>query len=190
MIRSSFFAGCVALAASTALSTSASAQEYQPGQPLPPGMLPPPEYEYTPGHLLPEGYHLENRPRSGFLVGGFIVTAVPYFSGLLVAAANGLDNKSEYLFLPFAGPWLTLGMRERACNEIGDSAVDSPHCFTDRSAEWLLGIDGVMQGIGGVLVLMGYTLTKPYAVRDGFSMTVVPAQVGSGYGLQAIGTTW
>lgn len=162
-------------------------QTYVPGEPLPPGVQPPPYYRYRSGDKLPEGYHIEQRPTTGLLIAGYIVTGVPYAVGLLIALAAGFDNKSPWLLLPVVGPWITLGTRERACNEIGDSGFDSAYCFGDRTTEWLLGIDGVIQAIGGSLVALGFIVTRSYAVRDQVSYFVVPSPVGSGYGLKAVG---
>lgn len=163
-------------------------QAFDPSKPLPPGMQPPPEYPYTEGHLLPEGYHIEERPKRGLLVAGYLVTGIPYGLGLLVGAAKRFDNEMHWLVVPFAGPWLTFAFRHRACNEIGETAFDSPHCVFDRMSEWLLIADGVVQAAGGTLLLIGYTSTSPFAVRDGASLSVGPVLVGSGAGAGAFGT--
>jgi len=162
-------------------------QSYQPGQPLPPGVEPPPYYRYRSGDPLPKGYHVEDRATKGLLIAGYIVTGIPYVAGLVIALAAGLDNQSGWLLLPVAGPWVTLGERRRACDEIGDSGWDSAYCVGDRISEWLLGIDGVIQGIGAGLVVLGLVITKPYAVRDEVPYVVTPSVVGSGYGLKAYG---
>lgn len=178
---------CVALSVGGVFEAApvAAQQRFVPGQPVPEGTRPPPEYRYEPGTVIAEGYHIEDRPKTGMLVLGYVVTGIPYMTGFLIAAVADFDNQSGWLLLPVAGPWLTLGKRERACNMIGDSGLDSPHCFADRAAEWMLGIDGVIQAAGATFLLLGYTLTTPWAVRDdtATNVTVTPFRLADGYGL-------
>lgn len=164
---------------------------YEPGKPLPAGMLPPPEYRYEPGTLLPEGYHIEERPKRGLVISGTIVTAVPWGTGLLVGAGSRFANGSYYLVLPVLGPWLALGFDDKSqCNlfEPRPENVSRSRCDWQVAGDALLLSDGILQGIGGMLLIMGYSFTSEYAVRDGFSYAVSPALVGSGYGLTAFGT--
>jgi hypothetical protein len=45
------------------------------------------------------------------------------------------------------------------------------------------------QAAGGTFLAVGYTATREWAVRDDeVAFTVIPAPVGSGYGLQLLGT--
>jgi hypothetical protein len=168
---------------------TALADEWVPGQPLPPGMQPPAEYPYTPGDPILEGYHVEDRPRRGMVVAGYLVAGIPYGLGVLVAGAKRFENEMHWMLLPFAGPWLTFAFRERACNEIGETAFDSWHCVSDRMSEWLLIGDGVLQAVGGTFLLIGYTSTRPFAVRnDSATLHLTPAPIGDGYGVFAWGT--
>lgn len=164
--------------------------QYVPGHPLPPGMRPPPEYRYTPGDMLPEGYHIEDRPRRGLLISGYLVGGIPYGFGLLIGAAKKFENQLGWLALPVAGPFLTFAFRERACNEIGETAFDSWHCVWDRTSEWFLIGDGVLQAVGGTLVIIGYGSTTPFAVRDDRdgALWVGPMLVSDGAGLGAYGS--
>jgi hypothetical protein len=161
---------------------------FDPAKPLPPGMRPPPEYPYTAGDLLPEGYHIEDRPKRGLVTAGYLVTGIPWGLGLLVGAARRFNNEMHWLVLPVAGPWLTFAYRERACNEIGETAFDSPHCVYDRMAEWLLIADGVVQAAGATFLVLGYSATSPHAVRDEASLSVGPVLVGSVAGAGAYGS--
>jgi hypothetical protein len=182
---------CIVLGAALALvaAPAAAQQRYVPGQPVPEGTQPPPEYEYQAGTVIAEGYRLEHRPTKGLVLTGYLVTGIPYGIGVMVGTVNDFDNQSGWLLLPVAGPWLTLAKRERACNMIGDSGLDSPRCFADRSAEWMLGIDGVIQAIGGTFLVLGYAITTPWAVRGEVAtqITVAPLRLADGYGLQLYG---
>jgi hypothetical protein len=169
--------------------TASLEEKWVPGQPLPPGMRPPPEYPYTPGDLLLEGYHVEERPKRGLVVAGYIDTGIPYGLGVLVSGAKRFENEMQWMLLPFAGPWLTFAFRERACNEIGETAFDSWNCVSDRMAEWLLIADGIVQAVGGTFLVIGYTSTSPYAVRDDSAkIHWAPAPIGNGYGVSAWGS--
>ena len=48
--------------------------------------------------------------------------------------------------------------------------------------------DGIVQAMGGFLLVMGFSFTKSYAVRDDLNLTVAPIRVGDGFGLMAVGT--
>jgi hypothetical protein len=151
----------------------------------PVGQLPP-LYPYREGQLLPPGYHLEDRPRQGFVTAGFLVTGIPYGIGLLVAMSANFRNQSGWLALPFFGPWLMMGQRQNACVGRDADSEDASDCWTDLVLIPLL-VDGVIQTIGGTFLTIGYLVTKKWAVRDGVSYVVVPSRIGSGYGLSAVG---
>jgi hypothetical protein len=147
----------------------------------------PPRYPYKEGQLIPPGYHLEDRPRQGFVAAGYIVTAVPYAIGLLAAVSADFANHSGWLVVPFVGPWLTLGRRENACVGRAESAQDDGDCWTDLVMAPLI-MDGIVQTIGGTFLAIGYLATKEWVVRDDLAYVVVPAPIGSGYGLRVAGT--
>lgn len=124
-------------------------------------------------------------PRRGFLIAGYVTLGVPYGLGLVGAAAADFDNHSSWLALPVFGPFLTFARRERACNEIGDSAFDSAYCFSDRTFEWLLLVDGVMQVTGATFIAIGHSMGSVETSEPAWAVT--PARIGSGYGLGALG---
>jgi hypothetical protein len=163
-------------------------EKFVPGQPLPPGMKPPPEYRYTPGDMLPEGYHIEERPRRGFVISGYLTMGIPYGFGLMVGAVKQFENQLGWLAVPVAGPFLTFALRDRACNEIGETAFDSWHCVWDRTSEWFLITDGILQTVGATFLVIGYGSTTPFAVRDDDSaFWLSPTLVGDGGGIGAFG---
>jgi hypothetical protein len=145
----------------------------------------PPHYPYREGTPIPPGYHLESRPRSGFVTAGFVVTGIPYAIGLMAASSATFANASGWLAIPFAGPWLTMGNREWRC--LGKSESEqSDNCAPDLILAPLI-VDGVIQTIGGTFLLIGYLATKEYVVRDDLALVVAPSPVGSGYGLNLFG---
>ena len=157
----------------------------QPTAP-PPGQLPP-RYPYKEGQLIPPGYHLEERPRQGFVTAGYIVTGVPYAIGLLAAVSADFANHSGWLVVPFVGPWLTLGRRDNACVGTPNDVQDDRECWKDVIMAPLI-LDGIVQSIGGTFLAIGYLATKEWVVRDDLAYVVLPSPIGSGYGLRFAGT--
>jgi hypothetical protein len=149
----------------------------------------PPRYVYREGTPIPSGYHLEERPRGGFVKAGFIVTGVAYSTGLIGAFSANFANESGWLALPFAGPWITIGRREYGCfgKRRTEEGYDAAKCLGDTVVVPLIFL-GMAQAAGGTFLAVGYIATREWAVRDDAAFTVIPAQVGSGYGLQLSGT--
>jgi hypothetical protein len=112
---------------------------------------------------------------------------------VLVAAANDkwYDNK---LYVPVAGPWMSLANRP-ACGALGQNS-----CAAEGGFKALLIIDGIAQALGAVGTVAGLVAPqtrttvvartaeadkKPQAIKVRF----VPSSVGrSAYGMTAIGT--
>jgi hypothetical protein len=136
---------------------------------------------YRSGDPIPPGYRVEERPRKGLVVAGWIVTAVPYGIGLMAATSGGFENKSSYLAVPWAGPWLTLGQRQYC--EPTEGASESVDCVGDVFIVMGLIMSGVVQFAGGTLLLVGHLATKDTLVRNDQALHVGPMRVGSGYGM-------
>jgi hypothetical protein len=158
---------------------------YRVAYPAPAGTAPwaynyPPVYPYRDGMPLPPGYHLEERPRRGLVIAGWLAAGIPYGLGLTFAASSDFENESGWLAVPFLGPWLTLQKRDYGCDD--DDEADDHSCLEDAVIAPLI-LSGIAQTAGGTLLLVGYLATKTYAVRNDVSYVVVPSRVGSGYGL-------
>src|SRR5687768_3783361 len=52
----------------------------------------PPVYPYREGMPLPPGYHLEERPRRGLVIAGWLAAGIPYGLGLSFAASSDFGN--------------------------------------------------------------------------------------------------
>lgn len=156
---------------------------------VPEGYELPPVMPYREGQPVPPGYHLEERPIRAALITGYVVTAVPYFTGLLIAATTGFPNRSAFLAVPWAGPWLTLGLRENRCEPetYSEDSTDADGCIEDAVASMVLIFDGVIQAAGGTLVLVGYLAPQTKLVRDAPAMSFTVRRMGAGYGLSAFG---
>jgi hypothetical protein len=128
------------------------------------------------------------------VITGYILTGIPYGIGLLAAVGSNFTNKSGYLLVPWAGPWLTLGLRDSRCEDLesesdfDEAASDTWGCTEDAMVDWVLVMDGIIQAAGGAVLLAGYLATSPKLVRNEPGFALAPAPVGSGYGLSALGS--
>ena len=158
--------------------------------------MPAPQYQYQPkpppparpkhwedGDPVPEGYHVEDRPRQGLVVGGFVLVLVPYAISALTAIGAKGDNETNWLFAPVAGPWFLLGRRNYAgCGKTATDADSGLGCVADVFVVTGLIVDGILQATGATLLLLGYLNTKPELVRDERALRILPMRIGSGYG--------
>jgi hypothetical protein len=137
---------------------------------------------YEDGDQVPAGYHVEQVTRPGPTIAGTIVLAVPYGIGLAVSSAFDFKGQSGWLAVPVAGPWLMIVNKPRiTCNQTTDAGcVDSG---LDTVLRIYLAIDGIVQAVGGGLLVFGLNGRK-ILVRDDLAyVSVTPAPIGSsGYG--------
>lgn len=137
------------------------------------------------------GYHVEYRPRRALLVTGLAVGIPFYALGVLAGSIDGYDNAKAWLYLPVAGPWMTLALRDSGpCNGGTDS---SGHCCTEPGcpgslAKPLLVMDGLGQLSGAVLVTVAYAAAKPRWVPDNH-LVIAPFAQPHARGL-AISGSW
>jgi len=141
----------------------------------------PPAFAYRDGMPLPYGYRLEERPRRGLVLAGWLAAGIPYGISVMLAAGADFENESGWLVVPFFGPWLTLGRREYDCDGRNDQ-----RCLENAVIAPLI-LSGIAQAAGGTLLILGYTLTKRWAVRNDLGFTVLPSRVGSGHGVTWVG---
>ncbi len=169
------------------------APAYGYGQPArgywayPPGQAPA-RLKYRDGDPMPPGYHLEYETRKGPLVTGIILGGLPYVIGLGVAAGDSFSNGEGWLILPVIGPWAALKARESRCNNEDEFLFCE--AFDDVGSRLLLGLDGVLQGTGALLVLIGVLAKRPWLIKDDTApVALAPVRFGSsGYGLAAFGS--
>jgi len=145
---------------------------------------------YREGQFVPHGYHLEERPIRAAIITGYVLTAVPYVIGALVASTSGFPNQSGFLLVPWAGPWITLGLRKNRCETSYDESYEetTDHCVEDTAAGVALAFDGIIQAAGGTLLVVGYLVTKTKMVRDAPAVSFTLRPMGAGYGLSAFGS--
>lgn len=121
----------------------------------PPRVLPAVE-----GRSPPPGYRPEQRIRRGMVIGGAVTFGVLY---LATVVAGGFLQESAQpdrfapLFVPVAGPFVTLGTADPA-------ALPSV----------LLAIDGIAQALGLGLTIGGVIHPEEVWVRDELALTLAP----------------
>lgn len=117
---------------------------------------------YRRGRAAPEGYVLTEEPRRGFVIGGVAVVGAAYLTGLMVTGvAMDFPNKTAFLAIPVAGPWITLATRDKRCDD--DITLD---CTSDELARRMLIVDGLVQAVGVGLIAAGMTWTKSVWLRE------------------------
>lgn len=133
----------------------------------------PPTQRYRDHLPPPPGYVLEEQVRRGLLIPGISVVGAAYISGLLVTGVfQNFPNKTGYLAVPLAGPWITMVARDSSCDE---DSIGDRECARDVAVDRLLVLDGLVQAIGAALIVTGVTWTKSLWVREDLaSIDVVP----------------
>jgi hypothetical protein len=158
---------------------------------VPAGYQPPPVLPYREGKPIPPGYKLEERSRRGAVIAGFVLTGVAYGIGLTVAYGSEFANKSGYLLVPWAGPWLTMGLRDwHDCNSRDEDGTNDGALSCGADALVFIGLlfDGMVQLAGGITLTIGYAATKQVLVYQNTALYVAPTRIAGGYGLSAVGT--
>ncbi len=135
----------------------------QPGQPY---YAPGSTYGVRPGDPMPGAARPRPRISRGLMIGGVVTLGVSYLLGLLPAAIMlDIDNSrcrdcqrvGGFLFIPVVGPFLAI---EPA-----------------RHAQGLLGIYGVVQAAGAVMMIAGiikYKNSKRAAMEAGYAHWKLP----------------
>lgn len=123
-------------------------------------------------------------PNRALLMSGIIVAGVPYIASIGVAASSNHEGDSN-LYIPVVGPWLDLGSR-------GGCPAGSSACDNETANKFLIGADGVLQGIGALQIIGSFifpetrTTATIAATKWTPELTLTPAKMGkTGYGLTA-----
>ena len=140
------------------------------------------------GGPVPQGFHVEERPRKGLVIAGSIVLGVPWVLGVTFAggASPSFQNQTGWLVIPALGPWLTLATRSKSnnCNTSSSSLNDYCNDSDDSAIRTLLVFDGLTQAAGTIMLIVGLASPKKVVTRDFIgSLHWAPAPVGkTGYG--------
>jgi hypothetical protein len=146
--------------------------------------------DYQDGETVPPGYHAETRVRTGLVVGGAVTFGCLYMLSVLTAAlvsdanrttvsysssgsATHVNNdNADFLYVPVAGPFLQMTKTVSSAGNV------------------MLAIDGIGQGAGAAMLLVGLTSPKTVLVRNDLGeVRLTPMKVGErGSGLGLVGT--
>jgi hypothetical protein len=156
----------------------------------------PVKLRYQDGVAPPAGYHMEEHPRKGLVIGGAVTLGTAYF----LSATIGLSSSNpddRWLLMPVFGPFIDMGARGSHSCGPNSNAVDCN--LFEPIIRFYLAMDGIVQTAGGVLLLSGFLFPKKEFVSDtyyGFvnhgprlaSWTVLPQVTpGSRLGLTLLG---
>jgi hypothetical protein len=113
-------------------------------------MMPGLTLPYKDGDPIPQGFAVRSRANRPLVTAGAITFGVPYLvSALLASAVVSFDSKNADeaapLFVPIAGPFITLGI----------AAADGADAF------WLI-LDGLTQAGGAAMFIAGLTMREKY----------------------------
>lgn len=156
------------LAASVALAQQTPPAAASPSQATPSSTS---EYSYPVTRPVDEPSHLRfpNRP---LLITGSAVFAAFYLPAVIFQATQDRNND---LYIPVAGPWMDLARGQDG-----------------RTAQVLLGVDGVMQGLGALGLLASLVIPEKrtrnwYLLGTGRAFNISPRSTAGGYALFANG---
>jgi hypothetical protein len=116
---------------------------------------------------------------------GLTTLGLAYTPAIIVAIESPL-NADKALYAPVAGPWIDLANRP-------DCGLRHDSCDLEMVNKVLVATTGVFQSIGALAVIASFVLPeRPHKQEVGKSaepsLHVVPARLGNGYGMTAIGT--
>ena len=126
------------------------------------------------------GYTTTNVP---LIVTGAVTFGLAYVPAIVIASQSS-ESADHNLYIPVAGPWMDIASRP-SCGGLG------PSCNTETLNKVLIGVDGVAQGAGALMTVLGLLTPVHHenVASSGPTLHVSPAQLGaSGYGLSAFGT--
>jgi hypothetical protein len=146
-----------------------------------------PPRAFREGDPVPPGFHVEEEPRHGMVVAGWTLLLVSYGISVIVAAGVQGNNGGDWLYAPIVGPWALLATR--SYNGCSSTATESGGlgCVGDVYAVMGLVVDGLLEGAGAALLIVGYADSKSVLVRNAPAFRVAPMRMGSGNG---VGLTW
>jgi len=169
------------LAAAAGWTGTAAAQEVPPA--------PPPAEPLAPmSQAHSETVTERGGPSASELSSGIVTLGLTYGMAAIVAAESP-QPADHRMFVPVAGPWMALA------NRPGCGGATGPSCGTETTYSVLIVADGIGQALGSLLIVGAFlhpeTVTRTTTVSEDTVkpvLHVLPASVGSGYGVQALGT--
>jgi hypothetical protein len=153
---------------------------------LPPGM----ELPYEEGEPVPLGYRVVKQTRRGLVIAGSIVGGIAYGFSIVGATSDDFNHKSGSLLVPVLGPWIMLALG--GAKDVPSTGycfdTSSSSCGSRSGLRGVLVLDGLMQGAGAAMLIVGIAVPKTRLVRKDVTLSMLPMPLGKdGYGLGAVG---
>jgi hypothetical protein len=160
---------------------------YPPGM-YPPGMYPPGMYPREPGLARkwkvgdppPPGFHVEQRPIQGLLIGGGVTLGAAWIASMALGVSSHNDG-GGYSAIPIVGSFIAAGVyKAPTCNSF---------CYLDFGPAFykaFLITFGAIQTTGAAILIAGVTVRRDKLIPGpGLTLTPVPmvGPTGSGLGL-------
>jgi hypothetical protein len=141
------------------------------------------------GDDLPYGGHVERSVAGGAIAGGLASLILSYAPSAFIAATSSLSN-DKWLWVPLAGPWVDLATRPSCVPNEAIAAVSPVDpCLPETLAQVALVADGVLQGLGAILTVVGMPSGAHVEWGDRRSATVrIAPAVGPASGVAVSGT--
>lgn len=144
---------------------------------------------YEQGDPIPPGYHVEERHRSGLVIGGGAVLGAAYLAGLALAERS-MPGK-DWLWVPVVGPFGGI-MKEDARCQVPATATPGAVESADECSKQvvkaarrvtMLLVDGLVQVAGGSLLVIGVTSKHRELVRE-HTFLLTPRVARGSYGVE------
>lgn len=154
-------------------------------------VLAPPLLPYYEGADPPAGYVLTSHRNHGLMIGGGLIWAAAYGTGLVYAMGKSFDNGTGWLAAPIVGPWGAISGREFKCESSQDVTQDQVDTCVDGALSEVTSITflammGMVQAVGVTLFFVGVGDTTEQWLRADLDDVQVSADSGpvgdSGYG--------
>lgn len=143
--------------------------------PYAPPAMGPTELPYRNGPA-PAGYRLVDRPNTALVKTGWWMFGISYGLGALLALGGGRD--SSLMLIPALGPWIYA---------VSDHGTSSGYSSSNDNAAPAVAC-GLGQGIGILLLGIGYAGNNKKFVRDDVKVSVAPIVTRDTWGLGVAGT--
>lgn len=148
----------------------------------PPEVLP-----YEEDKPIPPGYELRSRPRWGLAIPGAAMFGAAYGFAVVGAVDTKFKDKGGFLLIPVFGPWLMIGAGgadDTSCRPEVKDCVES----SNQAKRFVLGLDGVIQLAGAVMITTGLLFPRERLERKSTTVSLLPAAMGEGrYGAVLVG---
>jgi hypothetical protein len=131
-------------------------------------------------------YEPRSHPRWGLVIVGGVLFGAGYSFAVAGAVDTKFKDQGGFLLVPVAGPWLTIA----AGGAKGSCPPATVRCeeHNDQGKTFALGLDGVVQAAGALMLTLGIVFPRRRLEPTDMSLSVLPVALGNGgYGTGVFG---